>query len=357
MISSTIAEYRERAQQGSLHAIDLDTLDIYPDHPDVIPAHSYLERMHVLFDDEKRRKELSGERNDSRKHFLKLLGETGSARLYRKPSADSRLDSLYERFPNFADTLDVLSEQIALSSLSENAVFTIRPILLVGPPGVGKTRFMREVAKILGLEFTDISCGGISAGFVLSGNSVSWSDGRPGMVYSTMRDGLTANPVILLDEIDKLSGDSRFSGFGPLYQLLDRESSCHFRDEAVDLEINCSYVSWVATANHVEVIPEAIISRFTVIEVEAPTSEQMVNVIQSIYSDILHDNRDTWGSHFSPEVTDSMIEALQGQGPREIVKMILSAMGRAVKGRKEAVYVLEGLDFKDFKKPVRRIGF
>jgi ATP-dependent Lon protease len=236
-------------------------------------------------------------------------------------------------------------------------VFTIRPILLVGPPGVGKTRFMREVSKILGLEFTDISCGGITAGWILSGSSVSWSEGRPGMVHIAMRDGLTANPIILLDEIDKLSGDSRFSGFGPLYQLLDRESSCNFRDEAVDLEMNCSYVSWVATANHVTAIPEAIISRFTVIEVEAPSANQMVNVIQSIYSDILHDNRDTWGSHFSPEVSQGMIEALDHQGPREIVKMILAAMGRAAKSRKEAVYVLEGSDFKDFKKPVRRIGF
>ncbi|MDP2230810.1 MAG: hypothetical protein Q8J73_07730, partial [Methylotenera sp.] len=153
------------------------------------------------------------------------------------------------------------------------------------------------------------------------------------------------------------SGDSRYSGFGPLYQLLDRESSCNFRDEAVDLEMNCSYVSWVATANHDAAIPEAIISRFTVIEVEAPSADQMVNVIQSIYSDILHDNRDIWGSHFVPEVSDSMIEALDNQGPREIVKMIMAAMGRTAKSRKEAVYVLEGGDFKDFKKPVRRIGF
>lgn len=121
--------------------------------------------------------------------------------------------------------------------------------------------------------------------------------------------------------------------------------------------MNCSYVSWVATANHVSAIPEAIISRFTVIEVEAPDSNQMVNVIQSIYSDILYDNRDSWGNHFSPEVSEGMIEALDNQGPREIVKMIMAAMGRAAKSRKEAVYVLEGGDFKDFKKPVRRIGF
>jgi hypothetical protein len=83
----------------------------------------------------------------------------------------------------------------------------------------------------------------------------------------------------------------------------------------------------------------------------------MVNVIKSIYADILHDNRDSWGSHFAPDVSESMIEALDHQGPREIVKMILSAMGRAAKNRKEAVYVLEGSDFRDFKKPVRRIGF
>jgi len=83
----------------------------------------------------------------------------------------------------------------------------------------------------------------------------------------------------------------------------------------------------------------------------------MESIIQSIYSDILHDNRDLWGSHFSPEINEGMLKVLDGQASREIVKMILPAMGRAALKRKEAVYVLEATYFKDFKKTKRRIGF
>jgi ATP-dependent Lon protease len=318
---------------------------------------------HQLYDHGMLRNELINEKNESRVTYLRRLSIVGPSREYRRPKATAQMDDLYESFPNFSETLDRLSEQTALSALAANSVFTIRPILLVGPPGVGKTRFVREIAKRLGLEFTNINCGGITAGWILSGSSISWSDGRPGMVHNAMRDGKTANPIIMLDEIDKLSGDSRFSGFGPLYQLLDKDSAKTFTDEAVGIPIDCSAVTWIATANETDSIPEAIVSRFTVIEVEAPTADQMVNVIKSIYADILEDNKSSWGVYFEPEINDDMIDCLEAQAPREIVKMILTAIGRAARSRGALVTVdsplirITAADFKDFKKPKMKMGF
>lgn len=318
---------------------------------------------HQLFDTEVLRKEMSSEKNESRNTYLKRLVEKGSTRTYRKPDEEAKLDDLYESFPNFTEALDSLSEQAALSALAPNSVFTLRPILLVGPPGVGKTRFVREVAKRLGLEFTNINCGGITAGWILSGSSVSWSDGRPGMVHSALRDGDSGNPIIMLDEIDKLSTDKRFSGFGSLYQLLEKDSAKGFADEAVGIPIDCSAVTWIATANDINDIPEAIVSRFTVIEVDAPTPNQMVNVIKSIYADILLENKDSWGRYFEQQINDDMVSSLEAQAPREIVKMILTAIGRAARARGSLVtkdsplIKITSADFKDFKKPKVKMGF
>lgn len=316
----------------------------------------------TLYNHTKVQKEIESERSEARINFLKQLISKGPVRSLKK-CGNVNFDDLYESFPNFSDTLDRLSEQAALAALAPNAVFTLRPILLVGPPGVGKTRFVREVAKRLGFEFSNISCGGITAGWILSGSSISWSEGRPGMVHTTLRDGRTGNPIIMLDEIDKLAGDARFSGFGPLYQLLDREVSNNFADEAVGVPIDCSCVSWIATANNLRDIPEAIVSRLTVIEVDAPSPDQMSNVIKSIYSDILNENKSSWGGYFDSEVNEDMIDSLQNQSPRGIVKMLMTAIGRAARARgvttKEASELirLQSADFKDFKPRKMRIGF
>lgn len=312
---------------------------------------------HVLYDFSKVSSEFNIEKNDARKHFLKLLQQNGAYRRYAITPKPDVLNDLYERFPNFHPVLEHMKRQISLARLSDRSIFTMSPILLHGAPGIGKTRFCREVASVMEYEFWKINCGSVTASWVISGSSTSWQEGRPGMVHTSMRDGETGNPIIMLDEIDKLQGDSRFNAFGPLYELLEDTTAREFTDEAVNIPIDCSRVTWIATANDISLIPNAILSRMKLIEIEAPNKDQIRATIASIMSDILDENSDSWGSKFNASMPDDVIELLSNQSPRDIRNMIRDAMGEAAATRKEEIYTLETKDFVAMRPRSRKIGF
>ncbi|MFL9610977.1 AAA family ATPase [Methylobacillus sp. Pita2] len=312
---------------------------------------------HVLFDFTRAREEEMKERNEKRKHYLKLLTASTPFRSYSATPSSEALDSLYERFPNFHEVLDHVNRQICLARLSEKSVFTMAPILLHGAPGIGKTRFIRELSIVLGIEFNKISCGSLTAGWVISGSSTSWEEGRPGHVLTSLRDGKTANPIIMLDEIDKMRQDGKYTPFGALYDLLEDSTAASFVDESIALPIDASKVSWVATANEVDSVPQAILSRMHLIEVETPTPEQMVATIASIMTDIIKENEYSWGSRFSPNLADDVVGMLIDYSPRDIRNMIKDAMGEAAASRDEAIYDLKESDFVTLRKRRRGPGF
>lgn len=318
---------------------------------------------HTLFDCLEATRELEREKHENRKAFLQGLIDSGPQRELRKSKAlisfDGQ-DDLSEadiKFPNFANVLTMVRRNLALQKLSDNGGLTMKPILMVGPAGIGKTRFVSYISKVIGMEMADISCGGISAGWVIGGSSTSWSEGKPGMVFSTMRDLTSSNPIILLDEIDKLGGDHRFDGFGSLYGLLEQHTAGQFKDEAVALAIDCSKVSWIATANDLNAIPKPIISRFNVVEVDAPSPDQMPEVILSIYRDILESNMDTWGSRFSQDLCDNVIDRLINMVPRDVSKRLFESMGHAALSRSMDVYELLETDLISNVKVSNGIGF
>lgn len=317
----------------------------------------YVSSQFKLFDQVHVKKEHDREKSDSRRHFLSTLLATGSYRAPAKTYGRDSLDDMYEKFPNFSEAIDYFRRQVGLYELSENGITTMAPMLMSGPPGIGKTRFVRAISEAIGLEMHNISCGAISAGWVIGGSSTSWSEGRPGLVFASMRDGKTANPVVMLDEIDKLSGDPRYDGYGALYTLLERHTSSAFTDEALAVPIDCSKVSWVATANDVSTIPKPIQSRFSIIDIQAPDQKQMRSIINSIYQDILTDHEDSWGSRFSKTLSDEVIDELVEFSPREVYRRFSDAFGEAAVSRDCQTYDLISADFVKSFKTKRRIGF
>ena len=123
--------------------------------------------------------------------------EKGPERFQVKPSGLPAMEHLYDELPNFHEVLDDIRRQLALCHDSRDAL-EITPMLLLGPPGVGKTHFAREVAKLLGTGMGFISMSSLTAGWVLSGASSQWKGARPGKVFETLVDGQYANPVIIL---------------------------------------------------------------------------------------------------------------------------------------------------------------
>jgi ATP-dependent Lon protease len=290
-------------------------------------------------------------RNDALRSMYAKMRRAGDMRYVVKPGALAVLDSLYDACPNFAPVIDDIRKQLALA-LSANQPLSFTPILLLGEPGLGKTHFAKKLAQVLGIACELISMSSLTAGWILSGASSQWNNARPGKVAETLINGEFANPLLVLDEIDKAGGDSRYDPMGALYTLLEPDTAMRFRDEFLDLEIDASRILWIATANDASSIPEPILSRMNVYVIDRPDTEGARRIAAGIYRDLLA--RHGWP--FLPEPGADVLEVLGEVAPRIMRKALVDAMGTAkLAGRDH----LEPTDFAiAAKPPVRqRIGF
>jgi ATP-dependent Lon protease len=232
-----------------------------------------------------------------------------------------------KKFPNFIDVINHYERILILAQLMSPPIIYVPPILLIGEPGIGKTRFLRELAELLRVDFFQADLASVSAGFVLSGSSTSWAEGKPGLVSDSRRNSNVANPIILLDEIDKASGDARYDPLGCLYPLLEKNTAEIFKDEALQVSMNCSFINWFASANFIEQIPEPIKSRFNIFQIKKPTPEQMKLVTQSVFNDLLNEN--DWGGKFNRKLSDNVKNKLQLLNPREQKRTLFNACSEA----------------------------
>jgi ATP-dependent Lon protease len=192
---------------------------------------------------------------------------------------------------------------------------------------VGKTHFAREVAHLLGTGMGFISMSSLTAGWVLSGASSQWKGARPGKVFETLVDGQYANPVMVVDEIDKARGEHAYDPLGALYSLLELDTAQAFTDEFAEVAIDASQVIWVATANDERAIPEPILNRVNVYEVQMPDRDAARAIARRLYLSIraAHD----WGSRFEPEPDDAVLERLAEVAPREMRRAWMTGFGNA----------------------------
>jgi ATP-dependent Lon protease len=260
--------------------------------------------------------------------------EKGPERFQVKPSGVPAMGHLYEELPNFHDALDDLRRQLALCQDSRDAL-EITPMLLLGPPGVGKTHFAREVAQLLGTGMGFVSMSSLTAGWVLSGASSQWKGARPGKIFETLIDGTYANPVMVVDEIDKARGEHAYDPLGALYGLLEHDTAHTFTDEFAEVPIDASQVVWVATANDERSIPQPILNRVNVYEIRMPDADAARAIARRLYVAIrgAHD----WGSRFEPEPEDSVLDRMCELAPREMRRAWMTGFGNAKLDRRERV--------------------
>ncbi len=286
-------------------------------------------------------------------HSLELYGPSK----YFAPVPElTVLDDVKRRFPNFSHLCDSIIKQLRLACLHPNATIKLHPTLLVGDPGWGKTRFLKAMADALGLPQYEISMSSVTAGFVLSGSDFTWHGAKPGRVADIVMHDVCANPLIVLDELDKVSNEGRNDPYGPLYQLLEKHTAARFVDEALQLSMNTQYFSWFATANYLDNLPEPIKSRFDIFEIPELTEEQSMIVAQSIYDDIL--NEHLWGDYFSDILSEEIGFRLHGLTARGMYLALKNACANAAY-RTERPLVLLPSDFelRDSIKKVSNMGF
>lgn len=277
--------------------------------------------------------------------------ERGPHRFAVKPSGVPDMRDLYEQLPNFGAPLDDVRRHVALSQDSREGL-EVTPMLLLGPPGVGKTHFARELAQLLGTGMNLVPMSSMTAGWLLSGSSSQWKGAKPGKVFEAIVDGEYANPVIVVDEVDKAASDAQYDPLGSLYSLLEHDTASHFVDEFAEVGIDASQVIWVLTANDARSIPEPILNRMNVFDIDAPTLEQARVIAESLYRRIRgsHD----WGRHFEPSLGDDVLSALAEMSPRDMRRALMTAFGNA---RLDGRDTLRPCDLPDAPPERGRIGF
>jgi ATP-dependent Lon protease len=283
--------------------------------------------------------------------YEKML-KAGGTRLTVKPAGVPAMAELYERLPNFTEVLDDVKRQIALCASSADAL-ELQPMLLLGAPGIGKTHFAKRLAELIATGYGFVSMSSMTAGWVLSGSSSQWKNSKPGKVFETFLHGQYANPLMLVDELDKASGDSQYDPLGALYALLEHDTARAFVDEFVELPIDASNVLWVATANDAARIPEPILNRMNVYEIDPPDHAGALRIAQSVYAEI-RDSHD-WGRPFPARPDDAVLAKLAAITPREMRRTILSAFGNAKLAGRDAIRVDDIEDARTARKA--RIGF
>ena len=282
------------------------------------------------------REVMSGDRDFSKREeriraTLKLRGALRIQGAMASPSLADAIAGLHQTHPNFSAATDhILGEEI-LARQRGGAITGLR-LLLHGEPGVGKTNYAMTLAKLLGLPGEVIGLSSAQAAAYLAGSEQYWANSQPGTVWQTILQGTHANPVFVLDEIDKVS-DTSGDPLGALYQLLEPLSAAVFCDKSVPwLPIDASRVNWIATANDIEKMNPAMRSRFVEIEVGMPSDIAQQTLIQRLYRDLLAECQ--LSSRFPACLHVEQAAALQRSSIREVKRALRSALAMSL--RREA---------------------
>lgn len=235
---------------------------------------------------------------------------------------------LIAEFPWLTELTSRLCDEIAASLWFGERFARFSPILLVSPPGIGKTRYARRLAELLRTPLAHVVMNGMQSSMQLKGSSAGWGESRPSVFIEHLLWLESANYFVLLDEIDKTStSDHHGNPLDVLLSVLERENAKRFADECLGAKVDLSRLSYLATANDISRLPRPLLSRFRVIEVAPPRGDQLTSVVLAARDDRAQELG--IDPRMLPLMADEVVAlAKAGRSPREVVRLTLDYLMR-----------------------------
>ncbi len=223
-------------------------------------------------------------------------------------------------------------ETLAVRKVSHNADAPI--ICLVGPPGTGKTSIARSVARSLNKEYVRICLGGVKDEAEIRGHRRTYVGAMPGRIIDGLRKAKVKNPLMLLDEIDKVSNDYRSDTSSALLEVLDGEQNSHFVDHYIDMPVDLSEILFIATANDLSEVSRPLLDRMEIIEVSSYTKNEKLHIAKEhLVAKQLKKNGLTKKSvRFTDKALAKIIDGYTMEaGVRELERMIAAVLRKVVR--------------------------
>ena len=200
--------------------------------------------------------------------------------------AIEKLEAAKSEFENLIEPMARLQLDLVLAAAMPAQDFQITPMLLLGEPGIGKTHLATQLASVLGVKSEKISAGGGDASFQFTGSHPTWTSARPGIISELMAKSKYASPVLVIDEVDKIAGDSRYPVVPLLLDLLEPNTAKKFKDQFLDIKFDASRIICILTANTLDGIPPALLSRVDVFHIPRPGREQRRRIIEQTHAEL-----------------------------------------------------------------------
>ncbi len=251
------------------------------------------------------------------------------------------------------DVKDRIVEYLAVRKLRQDRGIEADPksgaiLTLIGPPGTGKTSIGESIARALGREFVRMSLGGVRDEAEIRGHRRTYIGALPGRLVRALRDAGTMNPVILLDEVDKVGADWRGDPSAALLEVLDPAQNHSFRDHYLDVELDLSQVMFIATANVADTIPGPLLDRMEVIRFDGYTSEEKLAIAKGYLWPRQRDRNGLLEGEV--EISDELLRTVIAEYTREAgVRSLERELGTLL--RKTATKIASSLPAEDGTEP------